>query len=183
MTKPAVNEALAQDGASDKALDKATDNAAVMAAKPLFVESLRLIERMHRRMLDVIKVELDQNGVVDINSVQAMLLYNVGEQEVTAGELRSRGYYMGSNVSYNLKKLVETGYIEHERAKHDRRAVRVRLSEKGRGISHLLDRAFEEQTLQALEMQAINTQSLSDAIQALKGLERFWADRIRFVEF
>ena len=152
-------------------------------AKPMFIDCLRLIERMHRRMLDVIKVELDQNGVVDINSVQALLLYNVGEQEVTAGELRSRGYYMGSNVSYNLKKLVETGYIEHERAKHDRRAVRVRLSEKGQGISRLLDQAFEDQTAEALEAQSISCDSMAAAIRSLKNLERFWAEKIRFIEF
>jgi len=151
--------------------------------KLLFVDCLRLIERMHRRMLDVIKVELDQAGVVDINSVQALLLYNVGEQEVTAGELRSRGYYMGSNVSYNLKKLVETGYIEHERAKHDRRAVRVRLSQKGQDISRLLERAFEDQTAEALDAQSISAPGLTSAIRALKDLERFWAEKIRFIEF
>lgn len=164
--------------------DKAVSpEAALQEAKPLFVDCLRLIERMHRRMLDVIKVELDQNGVADINSVQALLLYNVGEQEVTAGELRSRGYYMGSNVSYNLKKLVDTGYIEHERAKHDRRAVRVRLSEKGQEISRLLEQAFEDQTAEALDAQSINTEGLASAIRALKNLERFWAEKIRFVEF
>jgi DNA-binding MarR family transcriptional regulator len=161
----------------------AGDEAAVANLKAQFIDCLRLVERMHRRMLDVIKVELDQNGVVDINSVQALLLYNVGEQEVTAGELRSRGYYMGSNVSYNLKKLVETGYIEHERAKHDRRAVRVRLSQKGQAISQLLDQMFEDQTVESADRQAISTQSLADAIKALRSIERFWAEKVRFVEF
>jgi len=168
----------------DATLQKpAGDEAVIANLKAQFIDCLRLVERMHRRMLDVIKVELDQNGVVDINSVQALLLYNVGEQEVTAGELRSRGYYMGSNVSYNLKKLVETGYIEHERAKHDRRAVRVRLSAKGQAISQLLDQMFEDQTIEATDRQAISMQSLSDAIKALKSIERFWAEKVRFVEF
>jgi DNA-binding MarR family transcriptional regulator len=83
-----------------------------------FLECLRMVERLHRRLLDILKLRLDQTGRTDINSVQALLLYNVGEHEMTAGELRTRGYYLGSNVSYNLKKLVEMGYVEHERSEH-----------------------------------------------------------------
>ena len=75
-----------------------------------YLESLALVERLHRLMLDVIKDEFERLGMLEINSVQALLLFNVGENEVTAGELKSRGYYQGSNVSYNLKKLVELGY-------------------------------------------------------------------------
>jgi DNA-binding MarR family transcriptional regulator len=77
--------------------------------KPLYMEALTLVERLHRRLLDVIKDEFDRAGRSDVNSVQALLLYNIGGAELTAGELRTRGYYLGSNVSYNLKKLVEMG--------------------------------------------------------------------------
>jgi hypothetical protein len=76
--------------------------------RPHYLEALTLVERLHRRLLDVIKDEFDRRGSADINSVQALLLYNIGDKELTAGELRTRGYYLGSNVSYNLKKLVET---------------------------------------------------------------------------
>ena len=100
--------------------------------KEIFLECLRLIERLHRRLLDVLRAKLEEDGKTDLNSVQALLLYNIGENEITAGELRSRGYYLGSNVSYNLKKLVEMGYVSHERAKHDRRSVRVALTPLGR---------------------------------------------------
>ncbi|MEL7544188.1 MAG: helix-turn-helix domain-containing protein, partial [Pseudomonadota bacterium] len=89
-----------------------------------YLNSLRLIERLHRLLLDVIKNEFDRMGWSDINSVQALLLYNIGSAELTAGELKSRGYYLGSNVSYNLKKLVDGGYIDHKRSKTDRRSVR-----------------------------------------------------------
>ncbi len=58
-----------------------------------------------------IKDEFDRRGRSDINAVQALLLYNIGDSELTAGELRTRGYYLGSNVSYNVKKLVEMGSI------------------------------------------------------------------------
>src|SRR5258708_37427873 len=100
--------------------------------KPLYLETLNRIERLHRQLLDVIKDELERVGQPDVNSVQALLLFNIGEQELTAGELRTRGHYLGSNVSYNLKKLVEGGFINHMRSESDRRSVRVSLTEKGR---------------------------------------------------
>src|SRR6185312_202173 len=90
------------------------------AIRSLYMEPLQLVERLHRRLLDVIKDEFDRNGRSDINATQALLLFNIGNSELTAGELRSRGYYLGSNVSYNLKKLVETGFIHHERSSTDR---------------------------------------------------------------
>ena len=97
-----------------------------------YLETLNLVERLHRQLLDVIKDELDRRDEREINSVQALLLFNVGDQELTAGELRTRGHYLGSNVSYNLKKLVEAGYIHHERSEADRRSVLVRLTRQGR---------------------------------------------------
>ena len=93
-----------------------------------YLDNLALVERLHRLLLDVIKDEFERLGILEINSVQALLLHNIGENEVTAGELKSRGYYQGSNVSYNLKKLVELGYMHHQRSEIDRRSVRVRLT-------------------------------------------------------
>src|SRR5436853_5986598 len=96
--------------------------------RPLYLEALTLVERLHRRLLDVIKDEFDRRGRADINAVQALLLFNIGEKELTAGELRTRGYYLGSNVSYNLKKLVEMGFLDHQRSRIDRRSVRLKLA-------------------------------------------------------
>lgn len=96
-----------------------------------YLETLAMVERLHRLLLDVVKDEFERLGIIDINSVQALLLFNVGDNEVTAGELKTRGYYQGSNVSYNLKKLVECGYMHHQRCAVDRRAVRVRLTDRG----------------------------------------------------
>src|SRR5438067_12623277 len=98
--------------------------------RPLYLEALTLVERLHRRLLDVIKDEFDRRSRADINSVQTLLLYNIGEKELTAGELRTRGYYLGSNVSYNLKKLVELGYLDHQRSRIDRRSLRIKLTDK-----------------------------------------------------
>jgi DNA-binding MarR family transcriptional regulator len=108
------------------------------AIRTLYMESLQLVERLHRRLLDVIKDEFDRNGRSDINAIQALLLFNIGNAELTAGELRSRGYYLGSNVSYNLKKLVDLGFINHQRSRIDRRSVRVSLTPKGQAIAEVV---------------------------------------------
>src|ERR1700734_2174361 len=108
-----------------------------------YLETLSLIERLHRQLLDVIKDELDRRDEREINSVQALLLFNVGDQELTAGELRTRGHYLGSNVSYNLKKLVELGYVNHERPAIDRRSGLVRLADTGEAIRDILASLFE----------------------------------------
>ncbi len=149
-------------------------------AKPRYLECLNLIERLHRQLLDVIKDELERVGQPDVNSVQALLLFNIGEQELTAGELRTRGHYLGSNVSYNLKKLVEGGYINHVRSDADRRTVRVSLTEKGKSIRQIVAGLFDRHVhlveptggLQVSEFAALN--------KALQRLERFWLDQVRY---
>src|ERR671921_104104 len=112
--------------------------------RPLYLDALTLVERLHRRLLDVIKDEFDRRGRSDINSVQALLLYNVGDKELTAGELRTRGYYLGSNVSYNLKKLVEMGFLDHQRSRVDRRSVRIKLTEKGADVRETVRALYEK---------------------------------------
>src|SRR5438045_8264698 len=101
------------------AVEPAHRGAGQTPVQPPYLEALTLVERLHRRLLDVIKDEFDRRGRSDINSVQALLLYNIGDKELTAGELRTRGYYLGSNVSYNLKKLVEMGFLDHQRSRVD----------------------------------------------------------------
>ncbi|HBD90725.1 MAG: MarR family transcriptional regulator [Rhodobacteraceae bacterium GWE1_64_9] len=146
-----------------------------------YLENLALIERLHRLLLDVVKDEFERVGVLEINPVQALLLFNIGENEVTAGELKSRGYYQGSNVSYNLKKLVELGYMHHQRSEIDRRSVRVRLTEKGRAVRSLLQELFTRHA-EALERRAIVTpQGMEDVNQTLKRMERYWTEQIRYI--
>ncbi len=110
--------------------------------RPVYLEALTLVERLHRRLLDVIKDEFDRRDLGDVNSVQALLLYNIGDKELTASELRTRGYYLGSNVSYNVKKLVETGYLHHARSRLDRRSVRISLTPKGKQIHDIVAAAL-----------------------------------------
>ncbi len=146
-----------------------------------YLESLSLVERLHRLLLDVIKDEFERLGVLEINSVQALLLFNVGENEVTAGELKTRGYYQGSNVSYNLKKLVDLGYMHHQRSEVDRRSVRVRLTEKGRRLRTMLNELFARHA-EGLERRGIiDAAGMEDINTNLKRMERYWTDQIRYI--
>ena len=148
--------------------------------RSLYLESLQLVERLHRRLLDVIKDEFDRNGRSDINAIQALLLFNIGNAELTAGELRSRGYYLGSNVSYNLKKLVETGYIFQERSRTDRRSVRIRLTPKGEEVAEVIDDLYERHLNSIEKVGGLGQEEFSDLNTALSRLERFWVDQILY---
>ncbi len=148
--------------------------------KPRYLEALTLIERLHRRLLDVIKDEFERLGQPEVNSVQALLLFNIGDAELTAGELRSRGHYLGSNVSYNLKKLVDAGYIHHERSDTDRRSVRVRLTEKGHDIRHRVDQLYQKHIGSLEQVGGVGAEDLDRLNQSLMRLERFWTDQIRY---
>ena len=146
-----------------------------------YLESLSLVERLHRLLLDVIKDEFERVGVLDINSVQALLLFNIGDNEVTAGELKSRGYYQGSNVSYNLKKLVDMGYMHHQRCEIDRRSVRVRLTEDGRRIRHIVAGLFERHAVGLEDKDIVNAEGIEEIIVMLRRMERYWTDQIRYI--
>jgi DNA-binding MarR family transcriptional regulator len=148
--------------------------------KSRYLVSLKLVERLHRLLLDVIKDEFERLGRSDVNSVQALLLYNIGDAELTAGELTSRGYYLGSNVSYNLKKLVDAGYINHQRSTVDRRSVRVRLTDKGQEICRVVNALYQRQLKSLQQVGGIGSDDLETLNKALIRLERFWTDQIRY---
>ncbi len=146
-----------------------------------YLETLAMVERLHRLLLDVVKDEFERLGIIDINSVQALLLFNVGDNEVTAGELKTRGYYQGSNVSYNLKKLVETGYMHHQRCEVDRRAVRVRLTEKGRQIRTIIAELFQRHAKGIMSREVLGNMLLTDINSSLRRMEHYWTDQIRYI--
>ena len=146
-----------------------------------YLEALALVERLHRLLLDVIKDEFERINVLEINPVQALLLFNIGENEVTAGELKSRGYYQGSNVSYNLKKMVEMGYMHHQRSEIDRRSVRVRLTEKGRSIRDIVAELFARHADGLQSKGVLGSEGIEDITSSLRRVERYWTDRIRYI--
>ena len=148
--------------------------------QPLYLEALTLVERLHRRLLDVIKDEFDRRGRADINAVQALLLFNIGDKELTAGELRTRGYYLGSNVSYNLKKLVEMGFLDHQRSRVDRRSVRIKLTEKGREVRSTVDELYKKHVRTVEQVGGITADEFATLNKSLHRLERFWTDQILY---
>ena len=144
-----------------------------------YYESLLLIERLHRHFLEVVKADLDRQGIQDINNVQALILYNIAQDEMTIGELTARGYYLGSNVSYNVKKMFENGYLEQERSPHDRRSVRVKLSEKGLALQKRLIDYFEKQ-IALLPKAQLADDELVKTNELLRKVERFWSNLINY---
>jgi DNA-binding MarR family transcriptional regulator len=146
----------------------------------LYLEALTLVERLHRRLLDVIKDEFERRGRADVNSVQALLLFNIGDSELTAGELRTRGYYLGSNVSYNLKKLVEGGYVHHQRSTVDRRSVRISLTPKGQEVRDIVDGLYRRHLYSIEKVGGLGSQDFATLNRSLQKLERFWTDQILY---
>src|SRR5580704_7196996 len=143
------------------------------AVKHSYYDAILLIERVHRHFLEVVKSDLDRQGIQDINNIQALILYNIGNDEMTVGELTARGYYLGSNVSYNVKKMVENNYLLQERSPHDRRSVRVKLSEKGLVLHKTLGECFEKQ-VSSLQGAGLSNDEIAKSNNLLKKLERFW---------
>ena len=148
--------------------------------KSEYLRALRLVERLHRLLLDVIKDEFDRLGGAELNSVQALLLYNIGESELTAGELKTRGYYLGSNVSYNLKKLVDMGYLHYKRSETDRRSVRVSLTDKGKEACEVVQKLYQRQLGSVETVGEVSEEDFRGLNKALVRLERFWSDQIRY---
>ncbi len=144
-----------------------------------YYESVLLIERVHRHFLEVVKSDLDHQGIQDINNVQTLILYNIGTDELTVGELTARGYYLGSNVSYNVKKMVENGYLNQERSPHDRRSVRVKLSDKGLALHKKMGENLEKQVA-SLAGAGISADELTKSSDVLRKLERFWTGMINY---
>src|SRR6201990_1299792 len=161
-----------QAAARYEAADTAPDD-----TKTLYLDALTLVERLHRRLLDVIKDEFDRMGRSDVNSVQALLLFNIGDSELTAGELRTRGYYLGSNVSYNLKKLVEMSFLDHQRSRVGRRSVRIKLTDKGRDVRDIVNALYQKHVRTVEQVGGISSGDFQVINKALVRLERFWTDQ------
>jgi DNA-binding MarR family transcriptional regulator len=145
--------------------------------KQIYLDTILLIERLHRRFLDVVKTELDKHKFEDINNVQTLILYNIGRDQLTVGELTNRGYYLGTNVSYNVKNLVENGYLVQEKSPHDKRSTRVSLSEKGLKLVDQVDALFER-NVQEIGQLSPGLALLTETNANMHKLERYWTDYI-----
>ena len=146
-----------------------------------YFDALQLLERMHRLMLDLVKDEFERLGRNDLTPVQVLILYNLGEAEVSAGELRSRGMYQGSNVSYNLKKLVAMGYVSHERSDMDRRSVRVKLTDEGLEVREIVQQLFLRHAEGLAMSGVLDDPPLEQVNMQNRRIERFWSEQIRYI--
>ena len=138
-----------------------------------YLEVISYVERIHRQFLEVVKLELEGFGIHDINNVQAMMLFNIGDAEMTVGELTLRGCYLGSNVSYNVRKMVENEYLAHERSVHDRRSIHVRLTEKGIKLRDSLT-TMHRRHAEMLSQAAVGADDLQAVGVTLRRPQRFW---------
>ena len=146
-----------------------------------YLESLQILDRLHRLMLDLVKDEFGRLRHEDLTPVQALLLFNLGNAEVSAGELRSRGMYQGSNVSYNLKKLVQMGYVHHQRSEMDRRSVSVRLTRGGEDVRAIIGQMFLRHAAGLQASGVLDDPPLPQVNLQWRRVERFWADQIRYI--
>ena len=140
-----------------------------------------MIERLHRRFLDVVRAELNRMGIRDLNPVQALLLANIGGEQIVIRDLIERGYYQGSNVSYNMKKLVDAGYVDQERSQHDKRSVSIKLTPKALEMCEKI-RELEDRNAKALaeELGSDGDKDVETVRKTLRRLERVWSDSIDF---
>ena len=139
-----------------------------------YLDTIVLVERLHRLFLDVLKVEIDRMSVRDINNVQCFLLYNIGSEELTIGELTQRGYYLGSNVTYNLKKMIESGYVQQEKSSRDRRSSYIRLTKKGLEMREKVHTILQNH-IESLKKRGENREDFVQAVNVLRNLETFWS--------
>jgi DNA-binding MarR family transcriptional regulator len=160
------------------AVDPAGSASSVNPIREPYLRALTLVERSHRRLLDVIKEEFDRRGRTDINPVQALIVYNIGDQQLCVGELRTRGYYLGTNATYNLKKLVEIGLLEQQRSRIDRRSVQIKLSLKGREVCEIVEALCLKHASTVERVGGVNADELAILNKLLHRLERFWTDQI-----
>lgn len=141
--------------------------------KQTYLSLILIIERLHRRFLDVIKSELDRLKIEDINNVQTLILYNIGVENLTVGELTVRGYYLGSNVSYNIKKLVENEYLVQEQSSHDKRSYKIKLAPKGLMLIEKIDMLYQK-NVEQLAGYGLGDTEMQQVTKQLKQLENFW---------
>lgn len=139
-----------------------------------------LVGRVHRRLLDIIEDELARHGRSDVNAVQALLLFNIGDQELSVSELHTRGGYTGTNVSYNVKKLIELGLISHQKSRVDRRSVRIRLTDEGRRVHDIVAAIYARQLATIEAIGGVSADQLETLNRTLQRLDRFWNDQILY---
>ena len=148
-----------------KTVVSANSNACVASVREPYLQAMMLVERLHRRLLEVIKDVFDRRGRTDVNPIQALIVYNLGDQELSIGE-------------YNLKKLVQIGLVEHHRSNHDQRSVRIKLIAKGQEFCQIVEALCQKHVDRVEAVGGIQADEIAILNKQLHRLERFWTDQI-----
>jgi len=137
-------------------------------------ELVRIIERMYRRYLDRLRVDLIRIGADDISPSHAMLLFTIGDDDLSVRDLMDRGHYLGSNASYSLKQLVQSGYVDRSASPRDRRSARIRLTDKGKRLCEAIKSA-DEINQNLIVRNERDLSALEETLRMLRRLEVLWA--------
>lgn len=144
-----------------------------------YFDLTRLLERLHRRYLDVVRLQLSDHGIEDVNPAQALMLVDIGDGEIATRDLMERGYYLASAANYNIRRLVEAEYVEQTRSARDKRQVKLKLTDKGRELAARLSSTQGTLPLEdALDDEL--RQKMGFAVEALRDVERIWFNYIAY---
>lgn len=143
------------------------------------LELARTVERINRRFADLLRIEMGKLGVVDIGPAQVMVLFTIGSDELSVRDLLDKGHYLGSNVSYYLKQLVDLGYIDRAASPRDRRSARISLTDRGRAVCDAL-RAADESYHRMIVRDEDEGRELEIAYRVLQKLELVWTNAARY---
>jgi DNA-binding MarR family transcriptional regulator len=176
----AIGHAAVEALAIDQPASVSSENDAVDHGL-VHLELVRVVERVYRRYLDLLRNDLTRLGVDDVSPSQVMMLFTIGTDDLSVRDLIDRGHYLGSNASYNLKRLVECGYVERSASPRDRRAARIRLSERGRNLCDLI-RKIDETYHRLIVRDEAQSREFGVAFHMLRRLEHVWTNAVRYGE-
>lgn len=145
----------------------------------MHLDLMRVIERMHRRHLDLLRADLMRHGVDDVSPAQVMMLFTIGTGDISVRNLIERGYYLGSNASYSLKRLIEAGYVQRTTSERDRRSARLRLSDKGLELCRLVRTVDQDYQVRLVRGQD-QAHDLNVTYRTLVRLEQEWTQAVRY---
>lgn len=146
--------------------------------KDNYFKTIVMIEHLHRLSLQVVKSELNKMKISDINNIQCFILYHLGMQEIIIADMINRGYYLGKNVSYNLKNMIKNGYVVKETKYNDNRSRSVKLSTKGIKLHKKLENLFIMQS-KDFYSKCMNKEDLDKFDNMLFKIENFFLDNIK----
>lgn len=142
-----------------------------------YIKLVRLVDRAHRQFMELVQVELTKRlQEPAITPVQAMILMNLADQEMTVGEFTQRGCYLGTKISHHLDKMLESGHIERRKSDNDKRLILVRATEKGRLLQDRLSAAFAAHAERMTRQTSLQDDRLPELVSSLSAARDFWAE-------